>query len=262
MNNGKRLSVILVSLATLWSLLALPAHAFAGNADDTSPLLKESSKPQRPKSSVLALPVVEIPAKAENDTVTLFYSGDGGWRDLDRTIGQEMAKEGYPVVGIDCLRGFWKRKTPEQAAKDLTKALEYYRHNWGAKRFVLAGYSFGADILPPIYNRLSPNDRDSIALLVLLAFSREADFEIHVAGFLGKKSKGLPLSPELARLPTSKLYCVYGKDEKDESGCSDLADTEAEILELPGGHHFDQDYPKLTRLILDKYRRAGLAKRP
>lgn len=48
----------------------------------------------------LSMPVVEVPAGQQNSTVTLFLSGDGGWRDLDRDVAGEMAKIGYPVVGI------------------------------------------------------------------------------------------------------------------------------------------------------------------
>lgn len=212
-----------------------------------------------PASSLsLPLPVVEVPATGSNETVTLFYSGDGGWRDLDRTVAEEMAKQGYPVVGVDALRGFWSRKTPERAADDLARTLEHYRKAWGVKTFVLAGYSFGADILPAIYNRLPPADQESVRMLVLLAVSREADFEIHVSGWLGKDSSGSSITPELARLPKNKIFCVYGQKEKAETACTDLANTQANLLELPGGHHFDEDYPKLTRLILEKYQEVGI----
>jgi type IV secretory pathway VirJ component len=209
-------------------------------------------------SPSVPLPVVEVPATGENETVTLFYSGDGGWRDLDRIIANKIAKQGYPVVGIDSLRGFWSRKTPEQATDELTKTLAYYRKAWGAKNFVLAGYSFGADILPPIYNRLTPADQDSVRLLVLLAVSKQAEFEIHVSGWLGKDSGGSPIAPELARLPKNKILCIYGQEEKAETACTDIVNTQAQLLELPGGHHFDEDYPKLTRLILEKYQAVGI----
>ena len=101
------------------------------------------------------MPVVEVPATNPNETVTLFYSGDGGWRDLDRAVAGQMADLGYPVVGVDTLRYFWSGKTPEKAASDLAATMAYYRIAWKAKTFVLAGYSFGADILPAVYNRLS-----------------------------------------------------------------------------------------------------------
>ncbi|TKB28608.1 virulence factor family protein [Desulfopila sp. IMCC35006] len=200
-----------------------------------------------------AMPIVEIPAANDNETVTLFYSGDGGWRDLDRVVGEAMAKQGWPVVGIDCLRGFWSSKTPEQSTVDLAGAMAYYRQNWGAKYFVLAGYSFGADILPPIYNRLSPADQESVRLLVLLTPSSQIDFAIHISEWLGKKSKAFPMAPEMMRLPPDKILCIYGQEEKSETACSYLAHTRASILELPGGHHFDKDYEKLTRLILEHY---------
>jgi type IV secretory pathway VirJ component len=204
------------------------------------------------------MPVVEVPAAKPNDNVTLFYSGDGGWRDLDRTVAGEMAALNYPVVGVDVLRYFWEHKTPEQAAADLSATMAYYRKNWGTKSFVLAGYSFGADILPAIYNRLPPKDKDTVPLLVLLALANTADFEIHVSGWLGQGAGEQPLSPELAQMPKEKILCVYGIEEKAETACTGLLKSAATILELPGGHHFDQDYPKLTRQILDVYRQHGI----
>ncbi len=204
------------------------------------------------------MPVVEVPVAKPGANVTLFYSGDGGWRDLDRTVAGEMAAQNYPVVGVDVLRYFWEHKTPEQAAADLAATMAYYRKNWGVKSFVLAGYSFGADILPAIYNRLPSQDQDSVALLVLIALGNSADFEIHVSGWLGQSAGEQPLAPELAQMPKDKILCIYGKEEKAETACTGLLNSEANILELPGGHHFDQDYPKLTRQILDIYRQHGI----
>ncbi|MGZ5011305.1 MAG: virulence factor family protein [Methylobacter sp.] len=208
--------------------------------------------------SSLSMPVVEVPVSTSRDNVTIFYSGDGGWRDLDRTVAGEMAALNYPVVGVDVLRYFWEHKTPEQAATDLAATMAYYRKTWGVKSFVLAGYSFGADILPAIYNRLPPQDQDSVALLALVALANSADFEIHVSGWLGQSSGEKSLAPELAQIPKHKLLCVYGKEEKAETACTGLLNSAAKILELPGGHHFDQDYPKLTRQILDSYREHGI----
>lgn len=204
------------------------------------------------------MPVVEVPTARASDSLTLFYSGDGGWRDLDRTVAGEMVRQNYPVVGVDVLRYFWEHKTPEQAAADLSATLAYYRQHWGIKSFVLAGYSFGADILPPIYNRLSPADQDSVSLVVLLALADHADFEIHVSGWLGQAGGELALAPELAKMPKQKILCVYGVEEKTQTACTGLANTAARLLELPGGHHFDQDYPKLTDQILDVYRQHNI----
>jgi type IV secretory pathway VirJ component len=204
------------------------------------------------------MPVVEMPTSKPSDTVTLFYSGDGGWRDLDKAVAAQMVALNYPVVGVDVLRYFWQHQSPEKAASDLAATMNYYRKHWGTKRFVLAGYSFGADIMPFIYNRLSPSDQDSVPLLVLLALANTADFEIHVSGWLGKDSGEQALAPELAKIPNSKLLCIFGREEEIETACRQLTNTEAVVLELEGGHHFDEDYPKLTKQILAVYQQHGI----
>jgi len=205
-----------------------------------------------------SLPLVEVPANNPNETVTLFYSGDGGWRDLDRAVAGQMAKLGYPVVGVDMLRYFWSSKTPEKAADDLATIMAHYRTAWKAKNFVLAGYSFGADILPAVYNHLSEQDRRSVALLVLLALGKTADFEIHVSGWMGKNSSGIPILPELSRIQGNKILCIFGQEEKDDSACTALTAPGIRLMELPGGHHFDQDYPKLAKRFAEIYRQVGL----
>ncbi|MFC5698165.1 virulence factor family protein [Pseudomonas sp. GCM10022186] len=201
------------------------------------------------------LPVVEVPAASPAGTVTLFYSGDGGWRDLDRAVADEMAKRDHPVVGIDALRYFWQHKSPDQGAADLSRLMRDYREKWGAKRFVLAGYSFGADVLPAFYNRLPRTDQDQVDAILLLALARSGSFEIEVQGWLGKAGKEAATGPELARLPAAKVLCVYGKEEAEESGCTQ-AGAVGEKLQLPGGHHYDENYPALAEKLL-----AAVAKR-
>ena len=209
------------------------------------------------EGNALSIPVVEVPAGQTTDTVTLFLSGDGGWRDLDRDVAGEMAKLGYPVVGIDTLRYYWQHKTPEQSAVDLSELMQHYRQKWGTKRFVLTGYSFGADVLPAIYNRLPAEDQKRIDAVILLAFARSGSFEIEVEGWLGNAGKEAPTGPEMAKLPAAKVVCIYGEEEADESGCTDHTAV-GERLKLPGGHHFDENYPALAkRLIGDIESRQG-----
>lgn len=52
---------------------------------------------------------------------------------------------------------------------------------------MLAGFSFGADVLPALYNRLPSSDQQQISTLLLIALARSgASFEIEVQGWLGK----------------------------------------------------------------------------
>lgn len=199
----------------------------------------------------LSMPITEVPSFKPRDTVTLFYSGDGGWWDIDKSIAEGMAQQNYPVVGIDVLRYFWERKSPERAASDLATTMAYYRQHWGAKSFVLVGFSFGADILPALYNRLPKQDQDQVKLLTFLSLSKTVDFEIYVSGWVAQGGGDRPIAPELEKLPKQKVLCFYGANEKTETACTSMLDMGATIIEMPGDHHFNKDYPKLTQLILD-----------
>lgn len=199
--------------------------------------------------------VIELPSAQPSDTLTIFMSGDGGWRDLDKEVAGEMAKMGYPVIGIDVLRYYWDHKTPEQTANDLTRLMRCYQKKWGIKHFNLAGYSFGADVLPAVYNRLAAEQQHQVDAIILLAFARTGSFEIHLDGWLGTAGKEIETGPEMARLPDDKVLCVYGVKEKHKSGCTETTAVGEKLL-LSGSHHFDKDYPALA-----KYMVRAIAKR-
>ena len=193
--------------------------------------------------------LVELPGRPGADTLVFLYSGDGGWRDLDRQIAEQMAAQGRPVVGIDSLRYFWHRRGPEEGAADLAGWMRHYREAWGVRRFALIGYSFGADVLPAFYNRLGADDQAAVDAVALLALARSGSFEIEVQGWLGQDGHEAATGPELLRLPAAKVLCVYGAEERADSGCT-LPGAPGERLETAGGHHFDGDYPALGRRLM------------
>ncbi len=217
-------------------LLQLVAHA--ADEDDDAP------------------PVVELPAKPAFDTIAIVYSGDGGWRDLDKTIAEYLQARGVPVVGVDALRYFWTRKTPQAAADDLAQLINTYTDTWKAKRVLLIGYSFGADVLPPMINLLPQAERDRIAQVSLLGLGAATDFEISVGGWVGQNDHdGIQIVPEVRRMKSGIVQCIYGADD-DEATCPKLQALGAEVLQTTGSHHFDGDYDALAEKIL-----AGLKQR-
>ena len=129
---------------------------------------------------------------------------------------------------------------------------------------ILVGYSFGADALPAIYNRLPEAERARVVQLSLLGLAATASFEFHVAGWLGAPGGGeLPVPPELARIDPRLVQCFFGADEKD-SLCPTPALDGAERIGTSGGHHFDGDYAALAAKILAgaERRRALLGTTP
>jgi type IV secretory pathway VirJ component len=206
-----------------------------------------------PAATPLAdLPLVELPAERAGNVFAVIYSGDGGWRDIDKQIGEQLAQHAVPVVGVDSLRYFWRAKTPEQVARDLQRIVDHYGTAWRTPSVALIGYSFGAGILPFAYNRLPATDRARVALLALLGVEHRAAFEFKLSGWLGSGASDevAPVLPEVQRLPPGLLLCVYGEDEPDTL-CRDPALSGAEIVRTAGGHHFDGDYRALAQRILD-----------
>lgn len=206
-----------------------------------------------------ALPLVELPPAATAaptaEYLAVIVSGDGGWADIDREIAGVLATRGIPVIGWDSLHYFWTRRTPDGVGQDLAKVLDTRLKIWPARHVLLIGYSLGADVLPFMVSRLPPGLKDRIALVTLLGISPSMDFEFRVADWLPGKHRPAPYptGPEVAKLVPLKTLCVYGAQE-DDSLCPQLKGDTVMVKKLPGGHHFDGDYQKLTRIILEAAR--------
>jgi type IV secretory pathway VirJ component len=209
-------------------------------------------------SSLEGLPLVEVPANGPGDLIAVFYSGDGGWRDLDKQIGGILAAHGIATIGVDSLRYFWKEKTPQQIADDLAAILHHYRAKWDREHVILLGYSFGAGILPFAVNRLPAEDRAMIRQISMLGLEKVTRFEFHLTEWLGagSVSDSRPVLPEVARLDPATLQCFYGAEERD-TACTASEFDRAERIKTGGGHHFDGDYAALAEKIMAGARRRS-----
>lgn len=200
--------------------------------------------------SVSDLPLVELPVREGSKTMAVVISGDGGWASLDKQIGETLNADGLPVVGWNSLQYFWEKKSPETLGTDMARVLTNYSERWGADKFVLVGYSLGADSLPFMVSRLPDKLRSKVSAVALLGLAPDVDFEFHVSNWLTSGNKGeYEVIPEVQKLKGMNIVCIYGSDEAD-SACKSFAATDVKVIELPGGHHFGGDYQKLASIIL------------
>ncbi|MET1023635.1 MAG: AcvB/VirJ family lysyl-phosphatidylglycerol hydrolase [Pseudoxanthomonas sp.] len=212
----------------------------------------------RPSATFRGLPLVELPALGSHRLV-IFMSGDGGWRALDKGVSSGLRDQGTSVVGWDSLRYFWSRRTPQQTANDLAAVIDAYSTRWHTDDVELVGYSFGADAMPFLYNRLPPATRAKVRSLSLLGLGHGASFKVSVGGWLGTPSSDdAPVAPELASIPSGKLLCVFGQDEKDTL-CPGLAVRGVTVAQTKGGHHFDGDLPAMVQRLEHHFQRNDQA---
>jgi type IV secretory pathway VirJ component len=200
------------------------------------------------------IPLVITNSRSQNKdaAVALLVSGDGGWYGFEQSIADSLAKLGIPTIGLDSKKYFWNRRTPEETATDIAKALVYYSKKWGREWFILIGYSLGAEIVPFIVNRLPEELKSRIALSVLLSPDTHTDFEIHISNMLGigNRRNVYNVTEEIINMQDIPTLIIYGEGEKtDVPGL--LAGTSVNIRKIPGDHHYKFNIPLIVKIMKD-----------
>lgn len=224
--------LLAATIVFLWSGQAAQAE------EDTSP------------TSIEGLPLVEVPANGQPTQLAIFYSGDGGWAQLDKGVSARLAASGTRVIGMSSLRYLWRERTPDEAAADLARVLRFYLAEMKpATSVILVGYSTGADIMPFLVNRLPDLLRARVASVTLIAPGHDAEFVIHVADWLpGRATSGKPVLPEIERLGVPVL-CLYGEGDTSTL-CPELPADRGTTVLIGKGHHLGGMYDAIAQRIL------------
>jgi type IV secretory pathway VirJ component len=246
------------------TLLSLPAvgHGFSVTRnwlpqfrDAYTRLTAHLETPSERPPEISDLPVQEVHAAGNGAEFALLLTGDGGWAGLDEELAMRLAANGVPTVALNSLKYFWTQRTPAQAARDVARLLRHYLADWNKQRVLLIGYSFGADVLPFVVNRLPPELRERIESVSLLGIDANASFEVHVSDWVGGDNDGPATRPEVAALSQVPVLCIYGEGESD-SICPGLPERSIARAQVGKGHHFSGEYATLADRILAYARQA------
>lgn len=200
--------------------------------------------------SKLPVTVKAPPVGIAQHPVVLYITGDGGMKKFSVDMVNTLAGKGFPVIGLNALKYFWSKKTPQQAATDIAALLQHYAAQWNNHAFILVGYSMGADVLPFIYRQLSPALQSQVQHLVFMSPSANTDMVVHLSDMLGKTSTGNMSVPGAMNGITGKpLLLIFGQDEKDFD-MKQLTISNYKHLVLPGGHHYNDDALSVVQQIL------------
>ncbi len=193
--------------------------------------------------------VLTLTARPTSQPLAFIISGDGGWTSFDAGLAKSLADQGIPSLGLDAQKYFWNARNPAQTAAAIAKAISYYAAAWHKPTFMLIGYSFGADVLPFVANRLPPTLHAHLRSLVMLSPSLTGDFEIHMLDMLNlSQPHPYDVVGEVARGKGLLTLCLFGKDEGITYAPRFQA-AGARVLTVPGGHHYDDNYALLAAVI-------------
>jgi type IV secretory pathway VirJ component len=242
-------------------LVSLPkvGHGFSISAN-WWPAVRQSygTLVARAKPVALAAPVADLPiyenARAadapRSPRIAILLTGDGGWAGLDRDLADELAARGIPTAALSSIRYFWKERTPEQSATDVARMIRHYLGQWQGERVLLLGYSFGADVVPFIYNRLPAELRARVDVIGIMGLSPRATFEFKLSEWLpGGGDNGLGTVAEIQRTGTVPKLCVMGEGEKD-SACPEAQSPSLRVITVGSGHHFSGKADEIVKQLL------------
>ncbi|KIO75273.1 virulence factor [Pedobacter lusitanus] len=198
------------------------------------------------------LPLTIIPAAKKNNLPLIFMiSGDGGWTSFDQSLAESLAERGLSVVGLDAQKYFWDARTPEKTTADLSKAILHYREQFNKDKFVLAGYSFGASVIPFVADRLEPVLKSHLSAVLSLSPDVTADFEIHVLDMisLGSSTETYNVQAEMKKIKNIPVISFFGNQEGGDIAARFIkAGLKTEII--PGDHHFGDNFQGLSLDLL------------
>jgi len=193
------------------------------------------------------LPIIEYKSTGISAYYVIFITGNGGMKNLEKSIHQYLNIRNISVVVINAKKYFWSEKCPAQIGCDLETLMNQYNRKWGETKVVLMGYSLGAEVLPFAVNKMRDQYKKKIFDLILIGPSQKAIFKVRPLDYFFGANKGTEIIKELLKMKAGKAYIIC--DDSEFSLCKiDLAGLIDHDL-LEGGHHFGRDYTPLSKLI-------------
>ncbi|KLT65506.1 AcvB/VirJ family lysyl-phosphatidylglycerol hydrolase [Pedobacter sp. BMA] len=200
------------------------------------------------------LPIFLYPAKKpQTRKLLIFLSGDGGWIKFEDDLSVKFAENNFFTIGINSRDYFWDQKTPEQTAHDLVQLIRKYALRYKTDQIYLLGYSFGADVLPFIYNQLPFRAKRHVMALEMLSPFSTTDFMVHFGDLANISSDNYPYKVDLEvkklKIP---VFCFYGIDE-NEKALETIVQKNFVIGSLYGDHHYkESEYDKIISVLNQK----------
>jgi type IV secretory pathway VirJ component len=191
------------------------------------------------------LPLIESRTPGNSDYYVIFFTGNGGWRDLARSVTHYLNSKNLSVLVINTKKYLLLGKKPERIACDIENLIDRYSSRWNKENVLLLGYSMGAEIIPFAVNCMDDRYVHKLNDLVLIGPWQKATFRTRLSDYVVEINRGADIYTQLVKMNRVYVICddnKYSICHKDLHGAIDHDF-------LGGGHHFGKDYATLTKLI-------------
>jgi type IV secretory pathway VirJ component len=181
--------------------------------------------------------------------LVVFFTGDGGRSAFDRKIEDSLCANNMPFMGVNSFKYFQKRKTPQQTLNSILPYIKMNLKKYDRQKFILAGYSFGSEVAPFLYNLMSSEWKDKVEFILLISPSDNSDFKIHFLDQIGLTFRHWPYDvvSEIMKIDGKKIFVFWGKDEKKFTK-EQFTKHNISVHHLEGGHRHTDVAPVFEKI--------------
>jgi type IV secretory pathway VirJ component len=202
------------------------------------------------------LPVKEyaVSANIMKAPFVFYISGDGGFNSFSNELCNTISTAGFGITAMNAKSYFDDKKTPEETVNAIVEYLAKQFANRPDQQLVLAGYSFGSDVMPFIVNRLPAVYKSKLISVVMVAPSTSTDFETHWSDMFGSnKKRSMDVVAELNSMSAPTIVTIFGSDESDFP-VARIKIKNYRNVSLPGGHHFDGNTSEVAKTMMKYFK--------
>ncbi|KQX19508.1 MULTISPECIES: AcvB/VirJ family lysyl-phosphatidylglycerol hydrolase [unclassified Sphingomonas] len=190
------------------------------------------------------------PSPAHAGLAAVILSGDMGFKiGMARQVADRLAADGIPVLGVNSLVYFRERRSPAEVRALIGDAVRRGLAFGHARRLLLIGQSYGADMVHVGLVGLPPDLRARLAMVALVVPTDTVMYQASPAEMLDLVPADAAAIDTGRRLDWVPLLCVQGRDETD-SLCPMLDQSNMRRIAMPGGHPLRRDADGLYRHLL------------
>jgi type IV secretory pathway VirJ component len=196
-----------------------------------------------------------IPPTCSNTSkkpLVIFFTGDGGRSSFDKKIEDSLCVNNMPFMGINSYKYFRKRKTPQQTLDSILPYIDLNLKKYNCQKVILAGYSFGSEVVPFLYNLMSDEWHNKVEFILLISPSDNSDFKIHFLDQIGLTFRHWPYDVlgEIMKIDEKKIIVFWGEDEKKFTK-EQFTKHNITVHHLKGGHRHTEVSPVFEKIRED-----------